>query len=231
MTEREVEDELGGGNGGLERLSAFSDGVFAIAITLLILEVKIPHGAAEGGEGHGGGVINLAKALWALWPSYFAYILSFVTIGIFWANHHYLLRLYRRTDHWNNILTALLLMGISFLPLPTAALGQYMIGEEANRRTAVIFYALGMFLPVIFWGLGWLYASSGMRLLDKRLDPDFVSGMTRQYIFSNLLYLTAFVVAFFLPWVSLFILVSLTFLYLSPPRKPVYRSDVSAKNP
>ena len=77
---------------GTERVEAFSDGVFAIAITLLILEVKVPHGA----ERHGS--LDLLHALLGLWPAYFAYVLSFVMIGIYWANHHYIFKLYRRTD-------------------------------------------------------------------------------------------------------------------------------------
>ena len=213
MAETETDDDLEGGKG---RLEAFCDGVFAIAITLLILEIKLPH--QEIGQE---GAINLARGLWRLWPYYFAYVLSFVTIGIFWANHHALLRLYRKTDHWNNILTVLFLMAISFLPLPTEALGEYML-DPTNQRTAVIFYAVGLTIPVFFWLFGWLYASVNYRLIDKRLDPDFVSLMTRQFMFSNVLYLFALAVAFFSSYLSLAITVILTLFYLTPPRKPVY---------
>ena len=94
-----------------QRIEAFSDGVFAIAITLLILEVKVPHSDAAAGK-------RLAEALFALWPSYFTYVLSFVTIGIYWANHHYVFQLYERTNHVFNLLNVLFLMAISFLPLP-----------------------------------------------------------------------------------------------------------------
>ena len=215
MAEKNTDEDVEGGKG---RLEAFCDGVFAIAITLLILEIKLPH--AEVGHESG---INLARELWLLWPYYFAYVLSFITIGIFWANHHSLLRLYRKTDHWNNILTILLLMGISFLPLPTEALGEYLL-DPTNRRTAVIFYAFGLFIPVFFWGVGWLYASMNHRLLDHRLDSDYVNSMTKQYILSNGLYLFAFAVAFVNSWLSLTITVGLTMLYLQAPRKPVYKS-------
>ena len=104
-----AEEPAVGTERGTKRIEAFSDGVFAIAITLLILEIKVPHGA----EGHGSQ--DLLHALLGFWPTYFAYLLSFVMIGIYWANHHYVFKLYRRTDH---ILNLLLLPAI-----PWAAVG------------------------------------------------------------------------------------------------------------
>ena len=75
-----------------QRLEAFSDGIFAIAITLLILEIKVPQ--VNPSEG----TTSLASGLFALWPSYFAYIFSFIMIGVFWANHHYVFNLYERSN-------------------------------------------------------------------------------------------------------------------------------------
>lgn len=200
-----------------QRIEAFSDGVFAIAITLLILEIKIPHLHGQKGAP------SLATTLRDLWPSYFAYILSFVMIGIYWANHHYLFRLYRKTDHIFNLLNAFLLMCIAFLPFPTAILGEY-VQDAHNQHTAVSLYALGLFLPAFAWLLCWLYSSDRYRLLDRRLDETFVHGLTRQYLLSNVLYLTALLVSFFHWFASLAICVGLTLLYLLPPRRPVYRS-------
>ncbi len=91
------------------RVEAFSDGVFAIAITLLILEIKIPH--AQGPSRP----IDLRDGLLDLWPSYFAYVLSFVTIGIYWARHHYIFLLYEKTDHAFKLLNLVFLLSISFL--------------------------------------------------------------------------------------------------------------------
>ncbi len=197
------------------RLEAFSDGVFAIAITLLILEIKIPHtdAAAQGG---------LAQALFALWPAYGAYVLSFVMIGIYWANHHYLYNFYAKTDHAMNLLTVLFLMCISFVPFPTAILGQYIMHPE-NRRAAAAFYALGMLLPAASGLLCWWYASHRFRLMDPELSPTFVRSLTRQFAVSNLIYVAALAVAFWKPLVSLAICVGLACLYLRPPPKPVYR--------
>ena len=197
------------------RLEAFSDGVFAIAITLLILEVKIPHTEVVTPD-------RLAQGLLALWPAYGAYILSFVIIGIYWANHHYICNFYVKSDHVLNLLTVLFLMCIAFVPFPTAILGQYVTRPEA-RHAAVAFYVLGMLMPAVAWLLTWWYASHNFRLIDPQLDAGFVRKLTQQYAMSNLLYTIALAVALWHSLASLAICIGLTLLYLLPPPKPVYR--------
>jgi uncharacterized membrane protein len=201
-----------------QRIEAFSDGVFAIAATLLILEIKAPHPHS----GEGGGAVNLAAALLAQWPAYMAYVLSFVQIGIYWANHHYIFRLYQRTDHLFNLLNVFFLLTISFLPFPTAVLGDYLT-DPANQRSAVILYAFAFLLAALAWFLSWLYGSRDYRLIDRRLDPAFIRYLTRQYLLSNALYFGALIMAFFYPVASVVINIALTLLYLLPPKKPVYR--------
>jgi uncharacterized membrane protein len=198
-----------------QRIEAFSDGVFAIAITLLILEIKVPHDQEASGHA------PLQGALLRLWPSYFAYVLSFLVIGIYWANHHYVFKLYKRTDHVFLLLNVLFLMCISFLPLPTAVLGGYIL-DEMNQATAVRFYALGLLLPAASWLLMWLYANKGGRLIDPHLDPEFLRGATTRYIVSVGLYVGAVLVALVNWRLSLAICVGLTLLYLLPPKRPVY---------
>ena len=131
----------------------------AIAITLLIIEIGVPH--VTGGE-------SLGAQIGDLWPSYFAYILSFATIGIYWANHHSFLELFRRTDHTFLMLNVLFLMTIAFLPFPTAVLGEYLT-EGAQRADAVTFYSFGAYccrpppgaccgstaVGGVFWSRGW----------------------------------------------------------------------------
>lgn len=199
-----------------QRVEAFSDGVFAIAITLLILEVRVPEGL------HGDG--SLAQALAGLWPSYVAYILSFVMIGIYWANHHYIFQFFRRTDHVFNLLNVFFLMCISFLPFPTAVLGKH-VAEPLNRQAAVSLYNLGLLLPAAAWLIFWLYARGQARILDPRLDSGFVQRLTWQFLLSNAVYASALVVSFWSPGTALALCVSLTLLYLLPPRKPVYRDS------
>ena len=192
---------------GTERLEAFSDGVFAIAITLLILDLKVPH--AQGPS-------NLLGVLLGLWPAYFAYLLSFTMIGIYWANHHYIFKLFVRTNHGLNLLNLLFLLTISFLPFPTATLGDYM-RDDANRTIAATFYAVALLLPAFTWLLMWLYATTGRRLVDERLDGAFLRRLTMQYTGTVAVYVAAVLLALVDVRVGLGVCVGLTLLYLLPP--------------
>jgi uncharacterized membrane protein len=196
-----------------QRIEAFSDGVFAIAITLLIIEIGVPHLTGEE---------SLSDALRDLWPSYGAYVLSFVMIGIYWANHHSLFRLFVRTDHFFLMLNVFFLMAIAFLPFPTAVLGEYL-NDSAERDSAVRLYALGLLLPALGWIVVWVYANA-RGLVDERLAPEYVRFLTVQYLLSNVLYASALGLSFIDPWVALTIVVGLTLLYLLPPRRPRYNS-------
>ena len=144
---------------GIERMEAFSDGVFAIAITLLAVDIRLPR-PPDTSES-----IDLTWALLWLWPSYLAYIFSFVVIGIYWVNHHDAGKLYMRTDHAFNLLNLLFLMSIAFLPFPTRVLAEF-ITDPANRDAAARFYAFALVLPSAGWLLKWLYGSRGYRLID-----------------------------------------------------------------
>lgn len=200
-----------------QRIEAFSDGVFAIAITLLILEIKVPH--IEDGK-------SLATELLHLWSSYFGFIFSFVMIGIYWANHHYIFHLYKKSDHYFVLLNIFFLMSISFLPFPTAVLAEY-IDKAEQRQTAITLYAFGLFLPAFSWLLTWLYASRNHRLIDKNLAPQFVSHFTKQYLISNALYLLAILISLWNGIAGLLVCVCLTFLYLRAPKAPVFIDDTN----
>jgi uncharacterized membrane protein len=197
------------------RTEAFSDGVFAIAITLLVLDLRIP-----GGEGSSADA--LLNAILGLWPSYFAYGLSFTMIGIYWANHHYLFKLIAKTDHGLNLLNLLLLTFIAFLPFPTHILGTHW-PEEASRPVAVTFYAVGLLLPAAAWLAVWLYACHGHRLVMRSLDQGFLRKLTLQFVGSVAVYALAVAVARTDYRWGLAMCIGLTLLYLLPPRTPVYR--------
>ena len=196
---------------GTQRLEAFSDGVFAIAITLLIIEIGVP--LVTSAE-------SLREELWNLWPNYFAYILSFITIGIYWANHNAFFRMFVRTDHYFLMLNVFFLMAIAFLPFPTAVLGEYL-DDAAERKTAVAFYIMGLAVPAICWLFMWLYARWD-ELVDETLHPEYVRFLTLQYIGSSAVYLVALLIALWQPYAGLAIAASLTALYLLPPRPRRY---------
>src|SRR5512137_698148 len=123
---------------GRGRLEALSDGVFAIVVTLLVLEIKVPHIQASESVAAAGG------ALWALMPKFVSWVISFVTVCVIWMNHHRLFRVVARIDRglfwWN----ANLLLWTSFIPFPTA-----LMGDLPTNRLAVSFYGVVMFLMAL----------------------------------------------------------------------------------
>ena len=195
-----------------QRIEAFSDGVFAIAITLLVLEIKVPHVA------HGG---SLWLELGRLWTSYFGYVFSFIMIGVYWANHHHIFNVYKKSDHYFVLLNVLFLMCISFLPFPTAVLAEY-IADHEHQQAAITFYAVGLFLPAFSWLSTWLYASYKHRLLDPKLSPVYVARTTRLFLISNLLYFAAILISLWNGLAGLIACSSLTLLYLQAPAQPTY---------
>ena len=124
------------------RLEAFSDGVFAIAITLLILEIRVPPAGVEGG---------LWVRLVALWPSYLAFGFSFFVILVMWVNHHELMRLVRAVGYAFLFANGLLLLTVTFVPFPTAVLAEHLATTEAS--TAVTFYCGTFVVNSLAWGL------------------------------------------------------------------------------
>src|SRR5262249_35867877 len=168
------------------RLEAFSDGAFAIAITLLVLELKVPKEV--------GWDEALANALAKEWPSYVAFLSSFATIGIMWMNHHRLFTHIRRTDHWLLVFNALLLLGITAVPFPTGILAAYW-GHPGERVAAIVYSGLFVVVAILF-NLLWRYASGGHRLLRKGVSATAVQAITRQYAFGPLLYLLCLGLAF-----------------------------------
>jgi uncharacterized membrane protein len=144
---------------GLERLIFFSDAVFAIAITLLALDIRLPTGAATLGNS------ELLQSLLDLGPEYRSYAISFLVIGSSWLGHHSKFRFITRYDGRLLFLNLLLLMVIAFIPFPTAVL------SENGNRTATIFYAATMVVAGLLSTLMWWYAVRGNRLVAADLTP------------------------------------------------------------
>jgi uncharacterized membrane protein len=152
-------DEQGADGLTAGRVEAFSDGVLAIAITLLVLQL-------DAGSGDG----RLAERLGHRWPLYTSYLLSFVNIGTVWLNHHSIFSRLRRVDHGLVVLNLLLLLVVSALPFPTKVLGEALQGSDAaDQRTAALLYAgTFLFAASAFCAL-WLWASRGRRLIHHTM--------------------------------------------------------------
>ena len=190
------------------RLEAFSDGVFAIAVTLLILELRVPaeHDAPSGAQ--------LAEALRALWPAYLAYAISFATILITWINHHAILRLIARTDHTFLLLNGLLLALITAVNFPTTLVAEY-IGHD-GEQVAVLVYT-GVFLLMAFaFNATWRYATWHGRLLGSAADPAQVRAIDRRFRHGPLYYVAAFVLSFISPAAGLGLCILLAVVFALP---------------
>ena len=188
------------------RIEAFSDGVFAIAITLLILDIKIP--SPSGGP--------LAHQLLAEWTFYFSFVVSFAFIGIMWINHHRLFTHIKRADDVLLILNLLLLLGVTSVPFPTAVLAANL-GQPGQRTAAVLFNATYLFIAIVFNSL-WRYATSRNHHL-LAADADFAAAdrITRQYLFGPLLYLICLGLAWVSVPVSLALNAALACFFAFPP--------------
>jgi uncharacterized membrane protein len=168
-----------------QRLEAFSDGVIAIAITLLILEIKVPEGAGEA----------LPHKLAEQWPSYVSYAVSFFVIGVIWLNHHALFAHLGRVDRKLMALNLVLLFTIATIPWPTNLLATYMReGGDAERLAALIYSGTMLAMGVAFGSL-WTYAARDRRLLGTDLSDDEIRRRTLRFTIGAPLYLVALLVA------------------------------------
>lgn len=190
------------------RIEAFSDGIFGIAITLLILNIKVPKAADI--RGHA----TLLQALGAQWPAYLSYLNSFLTVLIMWMNHHKLFRHIRRSDHLFLLFNGLLLMGVTIVPFPTALLAEYINTPEA-RPAAAIYSGTYLVTAILYYVL-WHYAARGHRLLARDHDRENVAAIWRQYRYGPLLYLIAFLLAFVSVWASVGMCAALAIFFALP---------------
>lgn len=173
------------------RLEAFSDGVFAVAITLLVFNIPIPH-SFPADQKDAWGYIGM------LWPQYLAYVLSFVTILIMWSNHHLIFRLIQRTNQLFLMLNGLLLMSITFLNFPTGLLGaslQNASNGSGGAGVAAFIYNGTLIVISVLFNVLWRYATYKGRLLDSRADPALVATIHRQYRVGPFVYVVPFLLA------------------------------------
>jgi len=189
------------------RLETFSDGVFAIAITLLILDVRLPSGHA-----------SLTHRLADTWPGYVGYVISFLIIGIMWANHHGIFRLIARTSHGLVVANLLLLLCVAFIPFPTAVLAENLRAGGHDQRVAAVFYSGVFTVTAAFYNLLWTTAARGNRLIAPGSEAA-AAEVTRRFRYGIPRYLLATVVAVVSVPASLAIDGALALFYILPQRE------------
>lgn len=189
------------------RLEAFSDGVFAIAVTLLVLDITV---SAHAGQ-------HLLRSVADLWPSYLAYVVSFATIGAAWLGHNAITEYLERTDAAFVRLNLLLLLVVSFLPFPTRLLADY-IGQDNPERVAVTFYGISLLMATTLLMVLWRYAvrahlvrpdaaDEEIQLLTERLTPGLAG------------YLVLIISGLFLPILAVIGYLAIALYYIIPSRR------------
>lgn len=197
--------------GETTRLETFSDGVFAIAITLLVLEIRVP-------PAHGEVTRTLGAELLHLWPSYLGYLISFATIGIMWVNHHTMFEHIRRVNRTFLLINVVFLLVIAFIPFPTAVLAEHLPDPE-GRRTATLFYGASFTLMAMVYNLVWRYgAGANGRLLGPGADLEEARAITRGYTWGPIIYLVATLIALASPIASLVAHALIALFFTLPPR-------------
>jgi uncharacterized membrane protein len=183
------------------RLETFSDGIFAIAATLLVLQF----GLSTHEHDLGGSLLHL-------WPAYLAYATSFITIGIIWMNHHFCLAIIARADRTLMFLNLLLLMTVAFLPFPTRLVAEYL--QRPGERAAVYAYDLTFIAIAALFVLWWWYPRHGRRLIAEGVPDAALRAIDRAFTPGLPAYLVTFSVALWSPLASVVFALAIAAFYL-----------------
>jgi uncharacterized membrane protein len=190
---------------GKARLEAFSDGVFSIAITLLVLTIPTPSNFR-----------HLGDALTDQWPAYAAYLVSFAVIGIMWLNHHTLFGHFDHVDRNAVYLNLLLLATVAFLPYPTGIFGEALQRGE-GETVAAVFYSLVMIVNALSWAALWFYGSGHRRLLDAAFPEAQRRRATVIFTTGSFIYLPTVLVALVSAYACLALHAALVVYYALDP--------------
>lgn len=191
------------------RLEAFSDGVFAIAFTLLVLDFHPP-----------GDLIHIEDYLLSLWPSYIAYIISVLLIGLVWANHHSVFIHIKHANRMLMFLNVLLLAVVAFLPFPTQLLAD-AIHTTQGLSTATFFYGLVITAGGIAHNAIWFYVIRHPQLLNKSASPELIANVRKWLFFGPVSYAICTLISLVLPWLAIVGYAALIIFYWLPPQSEV----------
>ena len=189
------------------RTEALSDGTFAVAMTLLIFDVRLGTGHAQ--------VHGASHDLWfGEWPHYVGYLVSFVVVGMLWLNHHSVFRLVRRIDHTAMVLNLLLLLLVVFIPFPTQVLAAYLVDSSSVGDVVAVFYGLALAAATLALALLWHHFERCPQLLKPGVDPQQIHILTRRLYLSPVLYLGMAAIAASNHWVGLILYLTVACVYI-----------------
>ena len=184
------------------RLEAFSDGIFAFAATLLILNLTVFDNRPLGPQ------------LLDIWPSYAAYAVSFITIGIIWSNHHLVMHQIGHVDRFFLMVSVLFLMFIAFIPFPTRLLALHIFRDQ-GATAAALAYGITLTGTALLFNVLWRYAAWRRRLLRPDADARVVEGISRSYALGPASYGIATVLALVSPVLSAALYAAIALFYVA----------------
>ena len=187
------------------RLEAFSDGVFAFAITLLVLYLKDPLLDPTLSQK------SLFQGLLSQWPEFFSFVTSFMTVLIMWVGHHEMFTYVVRTDRRFMFLNGFLLFFVTLTPFTTSLVADHILSSDSNTAAAI--YAGGFLLLGIAWNLLWRYAYSERRLIPKDIPAAVIRTFTGNFYVGPIFYVSAFVVAFISGIASVLLILAVAIFY------------------
>jgi uncharacterized membrane protein len=199
------------------RLEAFSDGVFAIAITLLVLDIHVP----PPGEG------SLGHELLAQWPSYAAYVISFLTIGIIWMNHHAAFSRLRAVDHSILIWNLLLLLSVGVLPFTTSLMANYLKESSGESLAAAVYGASFLVMGLVFVLTNRQILFRRPDLLRKPIPRETARRTLELAALGQIPYALSVALAFVSPYITLAICAACAVYYALPVASRAGDSDQS----
>lgn len=188
-----------------ERIKTLVDGVFAIVLTLLVLELKAPEAGSDA---------ELISKLLALYPKFFSFVISFAILGIFWFGHHMEFHYIKRSDRIHVWLNLLFLMCIAVIPFSAA-----LLGENLDSQVAIAFYGSNLIAAGLVRYFHWRYITYGHRLVDINMDVEVVRKVERIFLIVPFAYLGAICLSFLNAAVSLILYILIPVLYIRPPRE------------
>lgn len=194
------------------RVVAFSDAVMAIAVTLLVLEIRPPQDSA-----------HLFHGLATLWPSYLAYIVTFMLIGQVWTNHHIMFDQIRIADRMVLFLNTVLLMDIAFLPFAASVLAR-AFRDGQGQRAAVVFHGIAFEVAAILFNAIWAYARRHQRLLVTSIDPVGARAISRRFRLALTWIATGTLLGALLPALGVAVIAAFIPFYWLPIRGEIART-------
>ena len=196
-----------------DRIVTFTDGVLAIVVTLLVLEIAVPQLSPSEVE------TELPKRLLELLPDILSYATSFIILGFFWIAHDDLFHYIKRANRTLSWITIFYLMFIAFIPFSTA-----LIGEYRDQEISIIVYGINIIIVLVFAYLQWKYATKEHHLVDIDLDPNLVTIISRRQFVGMILYAFGIIISFLNTQVSLALFILIPLYYLIPKKYFLIRS-------